>query len=302
MAPDRRLFAYLHAAALCCAVGLAAPAAAGGLRCSVGEVVIENLAIGHTYSLSSLANLPLSVTSTTEGTVRVAIEPLVPDAVELRSGALAIPDRRWATALPDTLDLEPQQTRAADMSLAIPNDPALLGKRFQVTFWTHTMPREGELLAFGLKSRIIFSISPTADAADVQPTGDLSLSLQPAEFKVKALSSGKTYRLEKASSEPLKVRNTSNHKVSVELRAMSFESAGATLRPDDAELLKAAQVRFEPDSLTLEPGEERTITGAVTMGPGKALRGKNLVCVISAAISGQAVQTQIYSRLRAEAQ
>lgn len=182
--------------------------------------------------------------------VRVAIEPLVPDAVELRAGASPIPDRRWATALPDTLDLEPQQTRAAE----------------------------------------------------VQPRGDLSSSLQPAEFKVKALSSGKTYRLEQASSQPLKVRNTSNHKVAVELQAMSFGSAGATWRPDDAELLKAAQVRFEPDSLTLEPGEGRTITGAVTMGHGKSLRGKNLVCVISAAISGQAVQTQIYSRLRADAQ
>ncbi len=275
---------------------------AGGLRCSVGEVVIENLAIGHTYSLRSLANLPLSVTSTTEGSVRVSIEPLVPDAVELRAGVLPVPDRRWATAVPDTLDLEAQQTRAVELSLAIPNDPTLLGKRFQVTFWTHTLPREGELLAYGLKSHIIFSISPTADAADVQPTGELSLSLQPAEFNIRTLARGKSYRLEKASAVPLKVRNTSNHRVSVELHAMSFESAGATLRPDDAELLKAAKVRFEPDSLMLEPGEERTITGAVTMDPGKPLHGKNLVCVISAAVSGQAVQTQIYSRLRAQAQ
>ena len=298
----RRLLAYHQGVALCCALGLAAPAVAGGLRCSVGEVVIENLVIGHTYSLSTLANLPLSVTSTTEGSVRVSIEPLVPDAVELRRGTLPVPDRRWATAVPDTFDLEPQQTRAVEMSLAIPNDPALLGKRFQVTFWTHTLPRAGELVAYGLKSRIIFSISPTADAADVQPVGELSLSLLPAELKVRALASGKSYRLEQASWVPLKVRNTSNHRVSVELHAMSFESAGATLRADDAELLEAAKVRLEPDSLTLEPGEERTITGAVTMSPGKPSHGKNLVCVISAAVSGQAVQTQIYSRLRAQAQ
>ena len=302
MTPDRRLIPYLPAVALSLLMGLATSAGAGGLRCSVGEVVIENLAIGHTYSLKALANLPLSVTSTSDGPVRVAIEPLVPDAVELRPGTAAIPDRRWATALPDTLDLEPQQTQAAEMSLAIPNDRSLLGRRFQVTFWTHTLPREGELLAYGLKSRIIFSISPTADADETQPTGNLSLSLQPAELTFKPMSSGKTYRLEKSSEHPLTVRNTSDHRVSVALQAMSFESAGATLRPDDAELLKAAQVRFEPDSLTLEPGEERTITGAVTMGSHKSPRGKNLVCVISAAVSGQAVQTQIYSRLRAQAQ
>ena len=263
--------------------------------------MIENLTIGHTYSLTSLANLPLSITSTSEGPVRVGIEPLRPDPVELRQGVEAIPDRRWATALPDTLELEPQQTQAASMALAIPNDSTLLGRRFQVTFWTHTLPREGELLAYGLKSRVIFSIAPTADAADAQPTGDLSLTLQPAELNLNALASGKSYRLEKATAKPLRVRNTSSHRVSVELHALSFESAGATLRPDDAELLKAAQVRLEPASLTLEPGEERTITGAVTMGSVKSARGKSLVCVISAAITGQAVRTQIFSRLRSPA-
>ena len=129
MSPDRRLIPCLPAVALLCIMGFAAPAVAGGLRCSVGEVVIENLAIGHTYSLTSLANLPLSVTSTSEGPVRVGIEPLVPDAIELRQGIEAIPDRRWATALPDTMDLEPMQMRATEMSLAIPNDRALLGRR-----------------------------------------------------------------------------------------------------------------------------------------------------------------------------
>jgi hypothetical protein len=75
---------------------LAGPARAGGLRCSVGEVVIENLKIGQTYSLRTLANLPLSITSTCEGPVRVQVVPLVPEASELRHGAEAIPGVEWA--------------------------------------------------------------------------------------------------------------------------------------------------------------------------------------------------------------
>jgi hypothetical protein len=59
---------------------------AGGLRCSIGEVVIENLKIGRTYSLKTLANLPLTLTNTTDGPVNLAVDALVPDASELRQG------------------------------------------------------------------------------------------------------------------------------------------------------------------------------------------------------------------------
>ena len=297
--PNRQA-SYISVAALLASLGLAAGAEAGGLRCSVGEVVIENLAIGHTYSLATLANLPLSITSACEGPVRIAIEPLVPDASELRPGAEAIPDRRWATASPDTLELKPQETQAAHMELAIPDDRALLGRRFQVTFWTHTLPHDGELLAYGLKSRIIFSIAPTADSADTPQTGDLSLALQPADVRLDGVAAGKTLRLENLP-RPLTVRNTSNHRMAVELRAVSCRDAGATMRPDESELLSVSQVRIEPDSLILGPGEMRTITGTMTMGSKKLTRGSNLVCIISAAVTGEPVRTQIYSRLYAHA-
>src|SRR5438105_9963856 len=122
--PARRRSAYgLAAAGMLILLSHAVPAAAGGLRCSLGEIVIENLEVGHAYSLRALANLPLSLTSTTDGPVRVGIEPQVPDSSELRRGAEAIPDKHWASALPDTLALDPGQTLASELSIAIPNDP-----------------------------------------------------------------------------------------------------------------------------------------------------------------------------------
>src|SRR5260221_10482765 len=93
----------------------ASPAGAGGLRCSLGEVVLDNLKIGHTYSLSTLASIPLSVTSSDAAPLRVRIEPLVPDVSELRGGAEAAAAPSWASAFPETLDLLPNQTRLADL-------------------------------------------------------------------------------------------------------------------------------------------------------------------------------------------
>jgi len=149
-----------------------------------------------------------------------------------------------------------------------------------------------------LKSRVIFSISPTADAADTPPTGDLSVSLLPADIHVASLPAGKSVRLE-TLTEPLTLTNTSAHRVSVELRALTCESAGSALHANEAEMLKAADVRIQPGTLTLEPGERRTVTGTITRGSAKASRGKDLVCVISAAVTGEPVQTRIYSRLYA---
>ena len=278
-------------------LALPLPVAAGGLRCSVGEVVIENLKIGHTYSLAKLANLPLSVTSTDAQVIRVNIMPLRPDTSELRQGAEPIPDARWASATPDMLELEPGKTVASDMSLAIPNDPSLLGRRFQVGFWTHTMPREGEMVAHGLKSRVIFTIAPTPDDSEQQPTGDMSVTLQPAEVRLSGVAPGRDYRIESAGSSPLKVRNTSTHPVTVELKALGATASGGSLSAGDGELLSAAVVKIEPASFTLAPGEERPVTGTVSMERAKGLRGRNFMCIVSAAVVDQSVRTQIYSRL-----
>ncbi|MBI1797422.1 MAG: hypothetical protein HYR74_10270 [Candidatus Eisenbacteria bacterium] len=259
--------------------------------------MIENLKIGHTYSLSTLANLPLSVTSSDASPLRVRIEPLIPDSSELRRGAEAAPDLRWASAVPETLTLAPNQTGTTDLRLAIPDDRNLLGRRFQIVFWTHTLARAEDMLAYGLKSRIIFSIAATADSDQAQPSGDLSVSLEPGEVKLHDLAPGHVYPLEQVTTRPFTVRNTAGHRITVTLAAMSVASSGSTLAKGDGELLDAAQVRLEPASMVLEPGEQRAIAGTISMSGGKSLKGRNLMCIISAAVTDQPVRTQIYTRI-----
>ena len=175
-----------------------------------------------------------------------------------------------------------------------------MGRRFQVTFWTHSLPRAGQLLAYGLKSRIIFTTAPTRDSADVQPTGDLSVSLLPAQVQMKHLAAGKRYRLEQLAGQPITVHNTSNHPVRVELHMLSAAASGTPLNADDAELLDVAKVHLEPASIMLAPGESRAVTGEVVMNGGRAGKGKNLVCVVAASVADELVRTQIYSRLRTD--
>jgi len=170
----------------------AQPVFGGGLRCSVGEVVINNLKIGQTYSLKKLVNLPLTITNTANQSVVVRVEPQVPASSELKQGAEPIPEISWAKAIPDSLELAPHESKQVEMILAIPDNEALFGKKFQVNFWSHTLAQAGDLLAYGLSSRVIFSIDQARETPGAVPSGELAISLLPA---VKPLHSSCTLSL-----------------------------------------------------------------------------------------------------------
>ncbi len=272
---------------------------AGGLRCSVGEVVINNLKIGQTYSLKALANLPLALTNTSDQPVHMLVDALVPDSGELRMEARPIPNARWATAAPDSFDLGPRETKFVEMFLSIPDDEALFGRKFQVTFWSHTMAQAGDLLAYGINTRVIFSIDKVRDTTSVVPSGNLSLSLSPAAMTLDGIVPGREYRLEDLLREPLVVRNTSNRPLSVELRTLNPQQSATELTPGYADLLDAASVSLSPAHLTLKPGEEATVTGTVFFSKAGSSAGKKYMCVVAAEVVDLPVKTQIYSRIYA---
>jgi hypothetical protein len=132
---------------------------AGGLSTNLGEVVIEGLETGESYSLKELANIPLSVVNRGDDTVTVRIHVLIPDSVELKHGAAPIPEASWVTLESDSIVLAPGQMGVTDVFIAIPDDSALASAKFQVMLWSRTIPGPGVFIACGLKSRIIFSIA-----------------------------------------------------------------------------------------------------------------------------------------------
>ena len=272
---------------------------AGGLRCSVGEVVISNLKIGQAYSLKVLANLPLVLTNTSDRPAHILVDALVPDSSELRMEAQPIPDARWASVAPDSFELGPRETKSVEMLLNIPDDEALFGRKFQVTFWSHTLAQAGDLLAYGLNTRVIFSIDQVRDTTMEVPSGDLSLSLSPATMTLDGIVPGREYHLADLLREPLVVRNTSSRPLSVELRPLNPQQSATELTPGYADLLNAATVSLSPTHLTLKPGEEATVTGTVLFSKNARSAGRKYMCVVSAEVVDLPVKTQIYSRIYA---
>lgn len=129
-------------------------------------------------------------------------------------------------------------------------------------------------------------------------SGGMLLSLFPAQTEVMRLVPGRSYRLAKELREPLKIRNMSDQTVEVELKALSLSEAGIRLEAGCADLLGLGKVAISPATFSLEPGEERTVDGTLSLlkrGP----KGKALMCVIAATVAHHETktETQTYSRI-----
>ncbi len=166
-------------------------------------------------------------------------------------------------------------------------------------FWSYTMARPVVFLSYGLKRRVCSTVDLTRDTIQETPWGDISISLLPAEVRIDQLVPGHEYRIEDVSARPLTVRNTSDRPITVRLRALRVQDSGTTLDKGCTDLLDLAEVKLTPASVTLAPGQEKPITGTLSMAKRKLARERKLMCLISATVSDLPVKTQIYSRIYA---
>src|SRR5204863_9616546 len=100
------------------------------------------------------------------------------------------------------------------------NDSTLCGRTFQLMFWSHTLATDGNLLAYGLDSRVIFSVARAESVVALDGVGDLAIVLAPAEIRLPAAAPGRVHALDDPLRAPLTVRNTSSEPRTVEVSAV----------------------------------------------------------------------------------
>lgn len=145
-----------HAVLLASLVLWTPPLHAAGLSTPYGEVRVERLRIGQRVSFTEQVRAPFTITNTGDREVQLKLELLTPQPSELKEGYEPLPDLSWVTILTDSFTLAPQGVATTDLTIDIPDDPALRGRRFQCYLWAHTV---GTGLGVGLKSRLLLSIA-----------------------------------------------------------------------------------------------------------------------------------------------
>lgn len=283
---------------------VATTAQAAGLRASLGEVVIENLQVGQTYSLKQLANLRLTVTNNSDDSVALRMDILSPDSSQLKKGSSPIPDILWLRLSPDTFVLGPNEIALSDITLSIPDENRYLGKKYQVTIWSHTVALAGRAmsLGLGLESRIIFTTDTVrAPANEIVKSSDASveLALKPANLFLDDVELETVYDPEARRGSVLTVSNQSGQEQRLRLRSLTVGNSVATLTKGYEDAPDASYLRFSEDEFVIPPFGTKEVRVYLDFSRRTEYCDRRFMFVIHAYVVGKTISAGVYSRVYA---
>jgi hypothetical protein len=277
------------------------PVLAGGLSCSLGEVVVERLQIGNSYDLARLANTRLVVTNTDDHAVQLRMDILAPDPSELKLNAEAIPDPSWVTLSDRDFSVAASERAESRIQITIPNDDQYLHRRFQVMIWSHTIPTSetGMFLACGLKTRIIFITDSVRQPlpADLETSSASSLELDPPEIHWSSARLQPGHHEAVTEHRTVTVRNTSERDQLVHLEGRAVSNSYSSLTPGFEDCPDPTIVSFSENDIKVLAHSSKNVDVRLALPAAGLTRGKSYMMIIGASGESGAVRSQVYSRL-----
>jgi|CXWL01.1.fsa_nt_gi hypothetical protein len=281
----------------------AASASAAGMRTKFGEVVVSGVKIGQTYSLKELVNLPYSVVNTGADEVDLILDVIAVSSDTLKIGYESVTSTSWVTLNERLFTVAANREVSTDLTIAIPNDTALLGRRFQSDIWAHTRSSRG-MFAVGMRSRLLIHVDSTPPTEEEMKRKFVKKNLPALDFTLLP-----TYG--KADGVPLgrKIDLRKEHKVGVKIINPNETALNFRLRsiPNWESLLKAPEGyedAYNPqwlapagDIVKVE-GNSISETGLFLNIPDNPMhRGKKFFFSVSVEILEAEIPMRVYYRL-----
>lgn len=281
---------------------LAPLARASGLRTPFGEVLVRRLKIGQTYSMYKLVNLPLRVVNTGDDTVDLKIETIPVKPGEARDGYEPIPSPDWVRVETSTFTLGPSREAVSDVLITIPNDPKLLGRRFQADIWSHTVGARALLV--GIRSQLLLQIDSTPPTEDElkkkyvdESLANLDFTILPTSGRAAGVPVGREVDLRKENKIVVKIVNPNDRPLDFRVRSIPvWESA--ILPPsgyepaDDPNWLKPEQ-----DVLKVDGNSIADVSARLTLPDLAKFKGRHLFFILSFEVLEQRIPTRVFYRL-----
>ncbi|MEK7389483.1 MAG: hypothetical protein AAB036_07280 [Elusimicrobiota bacterium] len=202
------------------------PASAAGLRTKFGEVVVSGLKIGQTYSLKELVNLPYAVVNTGESEVDLLLDVIPVSDDVLKQGYEATLSTGWVKLNETRFSVAPNREVATDLTISIPNDPELLGRRFQADIWARTQSPRG-MFAVGLRSRLLIHVDSTPPTEEEMKRkfvkknlSNLDFTLLPTFGNADDVALGRTVDMRKEHKVSIKVINPNEAALNFRIRSI----------------------------------------------------------------------------------
>ncbi|MFH0878939.1 MAG: hypothetical protein V2A34_04430 [Lentisphaerota bacterium] len=185
----------------------------GGLRTNYSKIVADHLPIGCAISMKGIANLPIQLGNNFDVPVLISVVAKQPD--QARTGYEPIPDPSWIKPEQDEILVPPGEERFLDVVIHIPDDEALLGKKYEAQIVVATSRTGKEKPSFNIQYQItgilLFSIAPVRNAAALEQAlkqqGDASYDVAPCRVDLYGIKPGSAVSMDPSAI----ISNRSDH-------------------------------------------------------------------------------------------
>ncbi len=279
------------------------PVRAAGLRTKFGEVLVRGLKIGQTYSLNKLLSLPYRVVNTGSKEVNLKIDVIAVSSDSVRKGYEPIPDSNWVKLEKHEFSVAPNHEAISDVLISIPNDPKLLGRRFEADIWARTQSKIGAY-AVGIQSRLLIQVNsapPTEKELKEkfvnQKLANLDFTLFPTVGIATDVPMGIDFNLLKERKIGIKIVNPNDQALHFRIRSIPNFEALLNMPNGFEEPPTPGWVKPEQDVVVI-PGNSIKETALIINIPDESrYRGKSYLFPISTEILEQQIPARVYYQL-----
>lgn len=254
------------------------------------EVLVEGVPLGARFVLDAK---PVEMRNGGSIEMKVRYDAVVPMPSEMRAGYEPIPDAAWVSFEPRAFTLSPGGTSVGKVVLYIPDDPALVGRRFQVMLHLHTDTSQPGLLGVGLKPRFLFTVKAKGDRPDRVVVNPSPLArLLPYEF---GAATGSLF----FDCGKVKAENFQGEELTYEVMPAVEGIRRITVDPGETPLPDPAWLETSPRVLVLQPytSGEFAVTARLPVTP--EVFGKTYVTALHAvARRASAKPVEVWNKVR----
>jgi len=283
------------------------PLEGGALFTRMGEVKIDNIRPGKTFSMVQTLNMPFKVTNASTFRAELVIEIIIPveGAGDLRPGYEPLPDASWVKLSQDFFILEPGAEAVTDVIFTIPKKEEYFGKKYQFSLCSR-ITRGMTNINVGIISRFLLNVitkegmkllQGEEPPARTEPVANLDFSLVPWELFLKGAKLGSQIDILKETGNQLKIINPNDQELKFLLKCITAREAGVSLKGGYENCPDPSFLNFSETEFVVPPNSIKKVNMFLKFPRQEEYFGKRYMFIIVLENLGQEIKGKVYGRL-----
>jgi len=279
----------------------------GALSTMMGEVRIDNIRLGKSFSMVQALNMPFKVTNTSTFRAELKIEIRIfgLEDKDLRPGYEPLPDASWVKLSRDFFILEPGAEAVTDVIFTIPEKEEYFGKKYQF-YIISRITRGISNINVAIMSRFLLNIITKEKMkilrgekppARMEPVANLNFSILPWEVFLKSAKPGSLINVLKETGTRLKIVNPNDQELKFLLKCITVRKARVSLKAGYEDCPDPSFLNFSETEFVVPANSIKKIKMFLKFPRQDEYFGKRYMFIIVLENLGQEIKGKVYSRL-----